>query len=109
MAFLECVKTSNSLGHEGFLDVSENGLETAQLRVVVESVLLVLCSWLAGHVLSSYVLHDVAHVIVLAPSHFPALSDHHFVARLAKVLLVVNLEVFAALHPNSDFTLPAVA
>ena len=75
-------------------------MEGTQFFVVVECILLVLSLRLAGHVLSTNMLNDVAYKVVLATSQFSATPDNDFVSTFAKVLFIMNLEVFAFLGPE---------
>ena len=51
----------------------------------------------------TYVLDDIAYIVVLAFAELAAATDDYFVTAAAKVLFVVNQEILASLRPELYF------
>ena len=52
--------------------------------------------------------NDVPDIVIFTASQLSTRADDHLVAAPTKVLLVMDQEILAPLHPEGNFGLPAV-
>ena len=96
------------IDNKGLACLREDGLIAPQLLIVIECILFILSLGLSTDILASHVLDDAAHVVVFAACHPTTSSHNDLVSTPAKVLFVMDKEIFTALHPHVNLVSPAV-
>ena len=86
----------------------ENRPCVAKVLVVGKRIFFILRLWFACHVLPTNVSYNIPHIVVFPVSDLAAPSDDDFVAASAKVLFIMNEEIFAPLKPAIHFRCPPV-
>ena len=75
----------------------------SEFLIIVDHFLFVFRGRFSSDILASNWPNNTAHIIVLLRGNLLTLSNNNLVARLAKVLLVVHLEVLASLLPLARY------